>query len=194
MTKFGVALNLDNAKVGLTITTPTYSSPLRGASYDFDDLRTYGQDSTILISNLKSAELKNYRTPFSIGVGFDFPINKTRVSFSMEYFKRIPVMRVFRAMFPALNIAFWSKSSGVALPVAIRCAKNNLRIKPKIADLSLPLCTTINMNACAAFIITTVLFVATSNGMEFSNYQLISWIFIATIAAIILVNRGIPLV
>lgn len=105
--------------------------------------------------------------------------------------KKIPVMYTFKGMLPALNLAFWAKSSGVALPVTINCAKNNLKIKEKIADFSLPLCTTINMNACAAFILVTVLFVSTSNGLVFSNLELFAGIFIATFAAV--GNAGVPM-
>ena len=47
------------------------------------------------------------------------------------------------------------------------------------------------MNACAGFILITVLFVAKSYGMTFSVYQMIMWIFLATIAAI--GNAGVPM-
>ncbi len=94
-------------------------------------------------------------------------------------------------MLPALNLAFWSKSSSITLPLTIDCAKNNLKLKDKVANFSLPLCTTINMNACAAFIIITVLFVSTSNGITFSALELFAWIFISTIAAI--GNAGVPM-
>ena len=40
------------------------------------------------------------------------------------------------------------------------------------------------MNACAGFILITVLFVSISNGMHFSIYQMIMWIFLATLAAV----------
>jgi len=47
------------------------------------------------------------------------------------------------------------------------------------------------MNGCAAFILTTVLFVATQNGMDFSTTELLAWVLIATIAAI--GNAGVPM-
>ena len=47
------------------------------------------------------------------------------------------------------------------------------------------------MNGCAAFIIITVLFVAISNGIEFSIAELIAWVFIATLAAV--GNAGVPM-
>jgi len=47
------------------------------------------------------------------------------------------------------------------------------------------------MNACAAFILTTVLFVSMSNGVVYSPLEMIMWIFVATIAAI--GNAGVPM-
>ena len=105
--------------------------------------------------------------------------------------KKISVKDTFKGMFPALNLAFWSKSSGVALPLAIECARDKLNVKPKVANFALPLCITVNMNACAAFIIITVLFAATSYGISFSPLELLLWIFIATVAAI--GNAGVPM-
>jgi Na+/H+-dicarboxylate symporter len=96
-----------------------------------------------------------------------------------------------KGMSPALSVAFFSRSSNVALPMTMECTQRTFGVSEKIANITLPLCSTINMNACAAFIITTVLFVAQSNGMVFSFFDMILWIFIATIAAI--GNAGVPM-
>lgn len=106
-------------------------------------------------------------------------------------YKGISPIRTVKAMFPALNIAFWSKSSAATLPITLQCAKERLGISEKTAGFSLPICTTINMNGCAAFIIITVLFVSMSNGIHFSVAELIAWIFIATLAAV--GNAGVPM-
>ena len=47
------------------------------------------------------------------------------------------------------------------------------------------------MNGCAAFILITVLFVATSAGLFFSLLQMLPWILISTFAAI--GNAGVPM-
>lgn len=103
----------------------------------------------------------------------------------------IPVRQAFLKMLPALSFAFFSKSSSAALPTAIDCAERSLGVSSKVARFSFPLCTSINMNACAAFILITVLFVAQSHGVQFSAPEKITWIFIATIAAI--GNAGVPM-
>ncbi len=104
---------------------------------------------------------------------------------------KISPVQTARQMSPALSVAFFTKSSAAALPMAMRCAEENVKISRKVASFTLPLCTTINMNACAAFILTTVLFVSMSNGVTFSPLEMGSWIFIATIAAI--GNAGVPM-
>ena len=90
-----------------------------------------------------------------------------------------------------LTLAFFSKSSNATLPVTLQSAQNHLEISPRVANFSLPLCTVINMNGCAAFILTTVLFVAGINGHIFSPFDLGLWIVLATIAAI--GNAGVPM-
>lgn len=105
--------------------------------------------------------------------------------------KGISPIKTAQAMAPALSVAFFTKSSAAALPAAMRCAEENVGITPKVARFSLPLCTTINMNGCAAFILATVLFVSMSNGMTYSPVEMIVWIFIATIAAV--GNAGVPM-
>ncbi|PCI37183.1 MAG: dicarboxylate/amino acid:cation symporter [Thiotrichales bacterium] len=104
--------------------------------------------------------------------------------------KKIKVIPFVKHMWPALMLAFWSKSSSAALPLSLKCAEK-AGINSKVAKFTLPLCTTINMNACAAFIITTVLFVAISHGATFSTAELLLWVVIATIAAV--GNAGVPM-
>lgn len=103
----------------------------------------------------------------------------------------ISPLKIAKGMFPALTVAFWSKSSSATLPIAMRCAEENLNLSPRVTRFSFPLCTTINMNACAAFILITVLFVSMSQGTVFTTTEFVLWIFIATIAAV--GNAGIPM-
>ena len=103
----------------------------------------------------------------------------------------IPVANAYRHMAPALSTAFFSKSSVATLPVAMRCAEEGLHVPKRIARFCFPLCTSINMNGCAAFILTTVLFVSEANGQEHSTFSLLSWIVLASLAA--LGNAGVPM-
>lgn len=103
----------------------------------------------------------------------------------------IPPLVAVKAMWPALTVAFFSKSSSAALPSAMDCAEKRMGLNGRITKFSMPLCISINMNACAAFILITVLFVSQSNGVTYSALELFSWIFVATIAAI--GNAGVPM-
>lgn len=105
--------------------------------------------------------------------------------------RSISPIKLFNAMYPALSAAFFTKSSSAALPIAIRVSQERAGISEKVANFSLPLCTTINMNACAAFIYITVLFVSMSQGVTYSIGEMFIWVFIATIAAI--GNAGVPM-
>ena len=96
-----------------------------------------------------------------------------------------------RGMLPALSVAFFTKSSAGTLPMTMKTAENKLNINPKISHFVLPLCTTINMNGCAAFIFATVIYLMQNNGIAIDTWTMIGWIFIATIAAI--GNAGVPM-
>lgn len=106
-------------------------------------------------------------------------------------FYGIKPFTTLKGMLPALSVAFFSKSSSGTLPITIETAEKNLKINPKISRFVLPLCTSINMNGCAAFIFTTVLYLMQNNGLEISISTMILWIFISTIAAI--GNAGVPM-
>ncbi|MFZ0564737.1 MAG: dicarboxylate/amino acid:cation symporter [Chlamydiales bacterium] len=106
-------------------------------------------------------------------------------------FKKISPWKSFRGMLPALMVAFFTKSSNAALPVTLKSAENNLGISKRISSFTFPLCSVVNMNGCAAFILITVLFVSTVHGITFSAFDLIGWIFLSTLAAI--GNAGVPM-
>jgi Na+/H+-dicarboxylate symporter len=99
--------------------------------------------------------------------------------------------QVMRKMLPALIVAFFSKSSAGTLPVTINTAENRLGINSKISRFVLPLCTSINMNGCAAFIFVTVIYLMQNHGVNISFSTMALWIIVSTIAAI--GNAGVPM-
>lgn len=105
--------------------------------------------------------------------------------------KGVSPIKLAKSMLPALSVAFFTKSSSATLPFAMRCCEMNAGLSRKTVDFTMPLCTTINMNGCAAFILITVLFVSMSYGVTYSLMDQIAWIFVATIAAI--GNAGVPM-
>lgn len=103
----------------------------------------------------------------------------------------IKPLAMLRGMLPALSLAFFSKSSVGTLPITMDTVEKNLKVKPEISRFVLPLCTSINMNGCAAFIFTTVIYLMQNHGMEVSLATMGLWIIIATVAAI--GNAGVPM-
>lgn len=100
-------------------------------------------------------------------------------------------LKVAKAMLPALTVAFFSKSSAGTLPVTMASAENRLGIRRETARFVLPICTTINMNGCAAFILLTVVYLMQNAGADITLGTMAAWIVIATIAAV--GNAGVPM-
>ncbi|WP_297262697.1 dicarboxylate/amino acid:cation symporter [uncultured Prevotella sp.] len=100
-------------------------------------------------------------------------------------------IRVARAMTPAVLMALFTKSSAATLPVTIQSAEERLGVDSRVARFVLPICTTINMNGCAAFIFVTSLFVMQNGGVEITWGTMIMWLFISVVAAI--GNAGVPM-
>lgn len=106
-------------------------------------------------------------------------------------FRGLNPVDVFRKMSPAVAVALFTKSSAATLPVTLASAEDNLKAHPAVARFVLPICTTINMNGCAAFILVTSLFVMQNAGMELTIGTMTAWLFIAVLAAI--GNAGVPM-
>jgi len=107
-------------------------------------------------------------------------------------------IHAFRAMMPAVLMALFTKSSAATLPVTMSSAEQRMHVSPKVARFVLPICTTINMNGCAAFILVTSLFVMQNGGMidfQASFIELLPtlslWIILAVVSAI--GNAGVPM-
>ena len=100
-------------------------------------------------------------------------------------------VRVWKGMFPALAVALFSKSSAGTLPVTMASAEGNLRLDRRVTRFVLPICTTINMNGCAAFILVTSLFLMQNAGIALSAGTMIVWLGVAVFAAV--GNAGVPM-
>lgn len=118
----------------------------------------------------------------------------------IQFFIVIPVfllarglnpLQVFKKMSPAIAVALFTKSSAGTLPVTLASAEHNMKANPAVSRFVLPICTTINMNGCAAFILVTSLFVMQNAGYEMSMPTMITWLFLAVLAAI--GNAGVPM-
>lgn len=104
---------------------------------------------------------------------------------------KINPLKVFKGMLPAVLMAFFTKSSMATLPVTVASAENNLNAKPEVARFVLPVCCTVNMNGCAAFIMVTSLFLLQNGGVELTLGTVLLWMLISVVAAV--GNAGVPM-
>lgn len=100
-------------------------------------------------------------------------------------------LRVLRAMSPAVLMALFTKSSAATLPVTMESAERRLGVQSQVARFVLPVCTTINMNGCAAFILVTSLFVMQQGGTPITLTTIAAWLFVSVFAAV--GNAGVPM-
>ena len=100
-------------------------------------------------------------------------------------------IHVLGRMMPAVLMALFTKSSAATLPVTMDTAENRLGVKKNVARFVLPICTTINMNGCAAFILVTSLFVMQNGGTPITWTTILLWILISVISAV--GNAGVPM-
>jgi Na+/H+-dicarboxylate symporter len=100
-------------------------------------------------------------------------------------------IHVLGKMMPAVLMALFTKSSAATLPVTMDTAENRLGIQKNVARFVLPICTTINMNGCAAFIVVTSLFVMQNGGIPLTWTSMIFWILISVVSAV--GNAGVPM-
>ena len=100
-------------------------------------------------------------------------------------------IHVLGKMMPAVLMALFTKSSAATLPLTMESAENRLGVRKDIARFVLPICTTINMNGCAAFILVTSLFVMQNGGTTLTLGTILLWLLISVISAV--GNAGVPM-
>lgn len=100
-------------------------------------------------------------------------------------------LHVLSRMSPAVLMALFTKSSAATLPITMESAERRLGAKSKVARFVLPICTTINMNGCAAFILVTSLFVMQNGGTPITLSTIALWLLISVLSAV--GNAGVPM-
>lgn len=118
----------------------------------------------------------------------------------LQFFVVLPVFLLLRginpvktlsAMMPAVLMALFTKSSAATLPVTMQCAEQRLGALSRVSRFVLPICTTINMNGCAAFIFVTSMWVMQNGGMELTFTTMLLWVFLSVFSAV--GNAGVPM-
>ncbi len=119
---------------------------------------------------------------------------------AIQFFVVLPLFLLLRGlnpvhvlgrMMPAVLMALFTKSSAATLPVTMDSAENRLGVRSKVARFVLPICTTINMNGCAAFILVTSLFVMQNGGIALTLPTILLWLLVSVVSAV--GNAGVPM-
>ena len=96
VSKIGISYLGKNFKLGATYTSPTYGILGSGISYALDDQRINISESEVsVVSNRDDAELLNYKSPPSYGIGFEILSGSLCYSLSAEYFQAIKAYTLF---------------------------------------------------------------------------------------------------
>ena len=72
----------------------------------------------------------------------------------------------YRAMSPALLMAFSTSSSSATLPLTLKCVKENARVSNRTSSFVLPLGATVNMDGTALYECVAAMFIAQAYGLE----------------------------
>ncbi|MBC9228860.1 dicarboxylate/amino acid:cation symporter [bacterium SPL81] len=105
-------------------------------------------------------------------------------------FGRMNPITFFRGARAALVTAFATSSSSATMPLSMKCAQENLGVRPQTAGFVIPLGTQLNMDGTALYEAAAALFIANLMGLELSLIQQIIVCLTAMIAS--LGAPGIP--
>jgi Na+/H+-dicarboxylate symporter len=109
---------------------------------------------------------------------------------ALLFMGRLNPLKFFKGSFDAVVLAFSASSSSAALPVSMRCAKDNLGVSSSVVSFSLPLGATINMDGTAIYQGVCAMFVAQAWGIDLSIGQYATIVLTSCLGAI--GTAGIP--
>lgn len=85
---------------------------------------------------------------------------------ALKFIGKTSPMAHFRAMRPAILLAFSTASSSATLPVTMRVVQDGAGVSKRVASFTLPLGATVNMDGTALYECVAVIFVAQVMGIE----------------------------
>ncbi|MDR1702919.1 MAG: dicarboxylate/amino acid:cation symporter [Sporomusaceae bacterium] len=105
-------------------------------------------------------------------------------------FGKMSPIAFFKAVSPAMLVAFSTCSSSATLPVSMQCAQDNLGASKDVSSFVLPLGATVNMDGTAIYVGIATLFVAQVYGIDLTMGQLLTIVLTGTLASI--GTAGVP--
>jgi Na+/H+-dicarboxylate symporter len=108
-------------------------------------------------------QLGKYFITVLLGLAIHFTII---LPLALKYMGKVSPLAHFKAMRPALLLAFSTSSSSATLPVTMRAVQENAGVSNRVASFTLPLGSTVNMDGTALYECVAVIFVAQVMGIE----------------------------
>src|SRR5690606_18749708 len=93
-------------------------------------------------------------------------------------------LHFFKAMGPAMEVAFTTSSSAATLPVTMECVERDLKVPKSISSFVLPLGATVNMDGTAIMQGVAAVFIAQLYGIDLSLVEQGMILLTATLASI----------
>lgn len=109
---------------------------------------------------------------------------------AVRYFGGMSPLRFFRDVQEAMVMAFSTASSNATLPTALKVAREDLKLPPRISRFVLTIGASANQNGTALFEGVTVLFLAQFFGVELTLAQQLTVMFVAILGGI--GTAGVP--
>jgi Na+/H+-dicarboxylate symporter len=85
---------------------------------------------------------------------------------ALKFIGKVSPIAHFKAMRPALLLAFSTASSSATLPITMRAVQDNAGVSKRVASFTLPLGSTVNMDGTALYECVAVIFVAQVMGIH----------------------------
>ncbi len=106
------------------------------------------------------------------------------LSLLLRFVARVSPWRHFRAMAPALLMAFSSASSAATLPLTMDCLERRAGVSKRTTSFVIPLGATVNMDGTALYECVAAIFIAQAYGVTLTFGQQVTIVLIAVISSI----------
>lgn len=101
-----------------------------------------------------------------------------------KMFSNMKLTTFFRAIRPAILVAFSTSSSSATLPVTMERVEKNVGVEEEVASFVLPIGATINMDGTSLYQAVAAVFIAQALGLDLSIAQQLTIVLTATLASI----------
>lgn len=108
----------------------------------------------------------------------------------LKFIAKFPITDFFKSIWKVWVMGASTTSSSGTLPVTLDVVKNNFKVKSELAQFTLPIGATINMNGAVVYYSAAVIFVSQIYGIEMSLTQQILVILLSTFMSV--GSPGIP--